>query len=396
MTMYSMLIADDEERIRMGLTKLMKQDSDIASILQAEDGEEALALATQQRPDIMLVDINMPFMNGLEFIEKIRAVCENSAIIVITGYDEFEYAQKALRLGVSEYLLKPVQEEALREAVAKAKTQLTKEVQQSRYLQWARLQVESNRPVLVSNFLNGWLDGRYSSEEVEEQLRNLTIDVPDHFGVTVAKLTILESQTSVGEEWDEDLVYYAAENIGSEIFQPMGPVCCKNSSNDLVILSACPEQFAALGRRMQELLEEHLPVKVVMEQGSGAALTGLPDVYADVMEALHRVQNCSLVVLEAKRCVERAYGDPAFSLQRTAEQLHVSPQYLSRSFRHEIGITFVDYLTRTRIRKAVELLDENLKIYEIAERVGYSSQHYFSSAFKRVLGISPQEYRKEN
>ncbi|WP_418452464.1 helix-turn-helix domain-containing protein [Anaerotruncus massiliensis (ex Liu et al. 2021)] len=71
------------------------------------------------------------------------------------------------------------------------------------------------------------------------------------------------------------------------------------------------------------------------------------------------------------------------------------PQHLSRLFRHETGVTFVDYLSRVRIRRAVELLaDGELKMYEIAERVGYSSQHYFSSAFKKVLGVSPMEYRR--
>ena len=84
-----------------------------------------------------------------------------------------------------------------------------------------------------------------------------------------------------------------------------------------------------------------------------------------------------------------------FSLTEAADYTHVSPQHLSRVFRKSTGITFMDYITRVRIRRAIELLrDDDHKMYEIAEAVGYSSQHYFSSAFKKVLGVSPMEYKK--
>ena len=69
--------------------------------------------------------------------------------------------------------------------------------------------------------------------------------------------------------------------------------------------------------------------------------------------------------------------------------------FSSRLFKKEVGINFVDYLTRIQTRKSIELLCQNdMKIYEIAERVGYSSQHYFSSVFKKEMGMSPIDYRK--
>lgn len=97
---------------------------------------------------------------------------------------------------------------------------------------------------------------------------------------------------------------------------------------------------------------------------------------------------------EARAYIEAHYSETDFSLIQTAEQLHASPQYLSRMFRREFGLTFMDYITRLRIRRAAELLSLDYRIYEIAEQVGYASQHYFSSAFKHVLGVSPMEYRR--
>ena len=106
--MYKALIADDEEIIRSGLSRLLARDPDLEVAALAEDGEQALELAAERLPDLLLVDINMPFLNGLEFIERLEGVLRGAVIIVITGYDDFSYAQQALRLGVFDYLLKPV------------------------------------------------------------------------------------------------------------------------------------------------------------------------------------------------------------------------------------------------------------------------------------------------
>ena len=202
----------------------------------------------------------------------------------------------------------------------------------------------------------------------------------------------------VGQEWDENLLYYAAENIARELFEPLGPVTsCKNASGDLVVLSSClpAARWSATARELRELLEEHLPAQAVLSQVPGDRLAGLPEAYDDAMELLEQREKCPQSVLEARRYIEERYAAPCLSLQGAADRLHLSPQHLSRLFRHETGVTFVDYLSRVRIRRAVELLaDGELKMYEIAERVGYSSQHYFSSAFKKVLGVSPMEYRR--
>lgn len=396
--MYKALIADDEEIIRSGLSRLLARDPDFEVAALAEDGEQALELAAERLPDLLLVDINMPFLNGLEFIERLEGVLRGAVIIVITGYDDFSYAQQALRLGVFDYLLKPVMEDAFYDAVGRAKQQLQTNRRQVKYLDWARMQLEKNRSSLVAAFLDGWLEGRYSEPEVAEQLGYLGISIPEPYGVTVAHLSVNEGKTMVGQEWDENLLYYAAENIARELFEPLGPVTsCKNASGDLVALSSClpAARWSATARELRELLEEHLPAQAVLSQVPGDRLAGLPEAYDDAMELLEQREKCPQSVLEARRYIEERYADPCLSLQGAADRLHLSPQHLSRLFRHETGVTFVDYLSRVRIRRAVELLaDGELKMYEIAERVGYSSQHYFSSAFKKVLGVSPMEYRR--
>ncbi len=117
--MYSVLIADDEAIIRKGLKSFVEKEEDFFVAGMAEDGQEALSLAEEVIPDVCFVDINMPFVNGLDFIERLNKICPGSLCVVVTGYDDFDYIQRALRLHVRDYLLKPVNETEFKELMEK-------------------------------------------------------------------------------------------------------------------------------------------------------------------------------------------------------------------------------------------------------------------------------------
>ncbi|MDR1156806.1 MAG: response regulator [Oscillospiraceae bacterium] len=395
---YKALIADDEEMIREGLVKMLSGDAALRIVAQAEDGETAIELAKEHLPDILFVDVDMPFLNGLEFIEKLSDFLSGAAIVIITGYDDFRYIQKALRLGVFDYLLKPIMESTLFDTVDRAKAWLCQNNKEIKYLEWAKLQIEKNRRALTTSFFSGWLDGHYSEPEIDQQIEYLNLQVPIPCGITVVHISSKESLTLLEQGWNEDLLYYAAENIALELFSHLAPVSSyRNSGGDLVLLSACEprRQWTEAGRDLTEALQKHLPVQIERMQVVCDARRRMPEVYLTSMEKFQAAMQCSVLVTETKRYIERNYGDMQLSLQAAAASQHVSPEHLSRVFRHETGVTFVDYVTQTRIRKAVELLlGSDLKIYSIAEQTGYSTQHYFSVAFKRALGVSPIEYRK--
>lgn len=119
--MLRVIIADDEETIRNGLKKLIESyNLGLSVIATAEDGEIAMKVIEHYKPEIILMDINMPFMNGLEIIEKLRQTDEDAKIIIISGYNQFEYAQKALELGVFSYLLKPINYREFKNILVKA------------------------------------------------------------------------------------------------------------------------------------------------------------------------------------------------------------------------------------------------------------------------------------
>lgn len=106
--MYRIIIADDEEYVRSLLTKNINQSlEDFEVIATAENGEEAVELVESLKPDILITDILMPFLSGLELIRKIQEMNFPIKTVIISGYDDFNYAKQALTLGVTDYLLKP-------------------------------------------------------------------------------------------------------------------------------------------------------------------------------------------------------------------------------------------------------------------------------------------------
>ena len=120
MSNLKVVIADDEERICQLIQALINWDSlemEIAGM--AHNGIEAFDVVQKVRPDILITDIRMPGLSGLELIEKVKAACPEVEIIIISGYAHFEYAQQAIRFGVGHYLLKPINKAELTETLEK-------------------------------------------------------------------------------------------------------------------------------------------------------------------------------------------------------------------------------------------------------------------------------------
>lgn len=126
MSTIKLLIADDEPMIREGLRDMLESfELNVNIVGEAKNGKEALHLSKTLEPDIILTDICMPKLSGLDFIHELRQVVHNRAhIIIISGFNEFEYARQAISLGVKDYLLKPIQEEELKASIKKCSPEI--------------------------------------------------------------------------------------------------------------------------------------------------------------------------------------------------------------------------------------------------------------------------------
>ena len=179
MSLYRVLIVDDEEEIRAGMVRKMDWTALGFEIVgEAENGADALEVAESTQPDVIMTDIRMPFMDGLEFLEKVTQFLPTVKVIVFSGFEDFEYAQRAIRLGVEEYILKPVSASQLEESLHKLREKMDGELEKRRDVATLRRAYQDSLPLLRQQFMarviEGWLDEAEISIKLEQYHVHLT------------------------------------------------------------------------------------------------------------------------------------------------------------------------------------------------------------------------------
>ena len=249
--MLKVLVVEDEEMIRKGIVLAVDWAAlDCVVVGEASNGAQALEAVERYDPSLIITDLKMPVMDGLEMLRQLRERGNNAFVIILTAYDSFSYAQTALRLGAVDFLLKPFHDGELEQAVTRLKQRMDRAGQ------------------------------------------------------------------------------------GGE---------------------------------------------------KGPAPLPLPEL---------KKGDKSKYVLEAMAYIGEHYHEPNIGVAAIAQHLGISEGHLSHTFKKETDYTLLNYLTRYRIHRAMELLrDCRLKVYEEAEQVGYRDIAYFSATFKKLVGMSPSEYQ---
>lgn len=188
--MLKVMLADDEAIIRDGMRKAIPWDDlELEFVGAAADGREALQLAVESKPDIIITDIAMPYLNGLEFIEELRKHYEDNYIIIVSGYDEFDYAKQCIKLGVVEYVLKPIDLDALIKILNNIKEDYEEKKKSKQEVEELKKTLEDSCNAARDNILLKLL--LYPSEfHNDEELKKLNLD-SDQYGVC-AVLTLIE------------------------------------------------------------------------------------------------------------------------------------------------------------------------------------------------------------
>ncbi len=177
MGLYKIMIVDDEEEIRLGIIKKIDwNENGFIVVGDAENGQEALEKAEKLQPDVIMTDIKMPFMDGLELGKKLVELMPSTKIIVFSGYDDFEYAHKAIKINVVEYVLKPINSVELIEVLKRLREQLDKEYNEKRNLESLYKYYVKSLPVIREQFLVGAIEGKITEEKWKEQAEDLSID----------------------------------------------------------------------------------------------------------------------------------------------------------------------------------------------------------------------------
>lgn len=364
--MVKVFLVEDEVIIRHGI----RDNIDWAShgfefAGEAGDGEYAYPLILKAQPDILVTDIKMPFMDGLELSRLVKKALPRTRIIVLSGYNEFEYAKEAIKIGISDYLLKPVSSAGLIDALKKAADEIREEREKSKLLERYFVSYEKYTEFLDKTDYSG----------VDRKLIN------DFF-----KLGSVEECSPFVEE------YFAA--IGEHNYKSL--LLRQYMTMDIFY---CVQEFLKkLKAEPPEVPESVVDIKRVPKVIESVEMTKayLIEAFTAALQARDRASNdrYGSVIRDAKEYIRANFSQSDLSLNRIAAHIGVSPSYFSSIFKQETGQSFVEYLTQVRMERACELLKcTSYRTSEIGEQVGYNDSHYFSAAFKKAMGQSPKEYK---
>ncbi|MBR5361559.1 MAG: response regulator, partial [Lachnospiraceae bacterium] len=173
MDLYKVILVDDEEEVREAIRKRINWEEIGFSVVgTAENGEDALELAETLEPDVVMTDIQMPFMDGLTMLRKFKEKIPDIRSVIFSGYDDFEYAKEAIRLEAEEYILKPVDADELRKIFTRIKARLDEKIKQRRNVELLSKYYEESRPMMKDQLIIGLLEGR----ELQFDLERYQID----------------------------------------------------------------------------------------------------------------------------------------------------------------------------------------------------------------------------
>jgi two-component system response regulator YesN len=491
---------------------------------EATDGEMALPLLRTARPDVLITDIKMPFMDGLQLSKIVRERMPWVKIVILSGHDEFEYAQQAINLGVTEYLLKPVTVQNLHQVLQKLAAQLEQERKEQENIRHLREQIEENRAILRERLLLKVMVGALSSTEAIEKGQLLGLDLSARYYLVVILKTELEDRS---EQFDYD-EYQQVQRVVAGLVEDMPDVfLLRKDWEELVLLMKgnAPEFLEEERERLLERINQEVKrTRYRLTIGSGTPKKRIAELHQSFVEALVNIQRAANeknnrlinavdkadllkvdraavenflrrgakedfdsffntyirplgetaltsyliknyifvdVVLatvklvndlggdidqvvpelesiettlasiktieqlreqvyriltstlafrdhhtssrymgtiqQAKDYIDHHYMEPELSLNEVAAHVNLSPSHFSVIFSKEASQTFKEYLTEIRIKKAKEYLRTTaLRSADISYQVGYSDPHYFSHVFRKVTGLSPNEFRNRD
>lgn len=343
--MRKIVIIDDEAIVIKGIQAMIaRENTDFQVVDSAMDGIDGLAKILKHRPELVISDIRMPGMDGLSLIETAREECPDTVFFVISGFQEFEYARRALSLGVRGYIDKPVTISKIRETL-KMTEEILKESEQIQDRQKRAYQEAYTRlnDLIYQNQYKGY-------EEVLNEV-----------------LMKLKKYVSSLEEYKEESYKLICMSFG--IFYE---------------------------QRKEKKEEQHFPsyqnIETLSDEQEVDAVT--VELFKNMFRKFHE-ESLGGMHRTIKQLLEYIDGHYAqdIGLVELADQVEMNPAYLSILFKEEVGISYIKYLTRVRMDAAKELLKEGRKVVDVSEMVGYSNYRYFCDIFKKQVGITPSEYK---
>ena len=290
---YGILIADDEKRIRNGLANSIDWDKiDCRVVAVAEDGKDAIEKAQQYKPDIIITDINMPVMNGLEFCRKLKEIQPDAEIIILTGYDEFDYARESIQIGVMEFLVKPVSNEDIMDTVAKARDLVRKKKENAAKILEMEKHLKHSNEIMKNYFIQDVLQGKYAREEIRDKMQQYGIETGDKcFRVAVLAVQKYKNFKNNRMDYFKEVCMPKIQQIITDFLKDglMGPIVWDGSER-IAFICQSPKHLGEGMKVIKKLEEIKSEVEEQLNFEVSLALGDTVGCFENVYESFYKAQ----------------------------------------------------------------------------------------------------------
>ena len=428
MDKYRVILIDDEMLIRkLVRMKLDVDDLNLEIVGEYSNGIEAMEGVRETKPDIVISDICMPEEDGISFGEKCMKAFPDTKIIILTGFDDFDYARRSLKAGIFDYLMKPVQAEDLNAAVARATAQIDKDNEKNKITNEILDDINSNIPALRNIFLSHVLQNGKWEDGYTEKLNRYNVKMNDSENaiLQVGIITIKEvvDKSTIGINIKNEISHFFQGEKYVVIFSDSWGRIVIINNNENVPLEEC---FEIIGQIVSTKYEYNIEYGVSSEYKEWDSIH---EAYVEAIDKLgksHDIKKIDTNGMTIKQSLEKNRMSIKVSIEKSCvnnpdkgqimreilaylrsnlgrsdlNQTHISEKFgmsvssLNRLFKSFTGRTYVDVLSMMRLNKMLELLeDKNMKDRDIGEQIGIPDAHYLSIWFKKMTGVSVKEYR---
>lgn len=425
--MIKLLIADDENYERESIIKILNSNfNSELDISEARNGREAIEVSERVRPEIIIMDIKMPGINGITAIQEIRKFIPNAYIIILTAYDYFDFAVEAVKSNVKEYILKPFSKDELKEKVKAALDFVNTEKEKRKKEIEDQERLYNLMPVLENELCYSIITNSMESLDYETYSKYLNINFQRACSMAVR----FKDVTS-----ELHIKYRVGEYIKEYMNRRYRAISSFKFTKDLVYLIQMKEEmdeyevrFSLVNLATDIRREVKRVFNLSVKIGIGKCYGGIKEMHksyeeasssleyiTDNINAVHYQDIESSIYMKAAapekhqspegekivlfKRVEQYITENLkenLDLEETAAKFNLSSYYFSRSFKEALGCNFTDYINMLRIKKAKELLkSDSITIKEVGYSVGYSDPNYFSKVFRKYEGVSPTEFKNK-
>ena len=420
MNPYKIMLVDDEEEVRTSIIrKIDWQDAGFEVIGDAENGKEALEKIEQNEPDVVLTDIRMPYMDGLEMAENIRQRYPSIKIVIFSGFDEFEYAKKAIKLNVIEYILKPVNVEELTAILKKIKKNLDEEIEQKRNVTLLRESYIKSLPAIREHFLNDLIHGGMEEAQIEEKLNEYAIDVAGAVKWVIAAIHLEPDEKvdkAVSLHQQRELIPISVRNLIEEKLEGQYRFIVFHSSFETILLVAIDKDNTQTGLiallepsgheklRFDSRMESELiaAVKFGPKEKIRSVIDGIVSRMEDARVHYRQYQAYVLAIINVLTQLSQQYdlrisemfgveNDYFEILGRVQKMENVRPYLTEVALKMNAGMEEErSNTTKNVIREAKQYIQDNfqdpdLSVEKICRHL-HMSPAYFSTMFKKETG----------